>query len=86
MALLKKKKPSHKNSSKEELVRFQVVFNAKTIQRLDALKDRMEAYSRAEVLRKALRLTEIVYDSQENGNEFWVKTEGGEEQKCHFFL
>ena len=49
-----------------------------SLDRLDSLKKRTEAASRAEVLRRALQLFEAMVNEIDKGNEVIIKTKDGE--------
>jgi hypothetical protein len=58
-------------------VRFQVIFAAETVKRLDHIKDKLEYTSRADVLRAALKVLEVVVDEAGEGKELWIKDKDG---------
>jgi metal-responsive CopG/Arc/MetJ family transcriptional regulator len=66
-----------KKTSQTETKRVQVEMPQRSLDRLDSLKTRTEAVSRAEVLRRALQLFEALVDEIDKGNEVIIKDAGG---------
>ena len=58
--------------------RVQLEMPPQAMERLQKLKDRIEAASYAEVIRNALRLFEALVDEHEKGAEFSLKRADGE--------
>jgi hypothetical protein len=56
------------------------------MERLQKLKDRIEAASYAEVIRNALRLFEALVDEHEKGAEFSLKRADGEVVQYKIFV
>jgi Arc/MetJ-type ribon-helix-helix transcriptional regulator len=66
---------------KRKPVRFQVILSAESVDRLDRLKDALDYTSRADVLRTALRILEVVVDEGDRGAQLWVKDGEGNEHR-----
>lgn len=56
------------------------------MERLNALKDKTEAASRAEVVRNALRLYEALIEEIESGTQFLVRDKDGSIAPFRLFL
>ncbi len=67
-----------KKKISEDLVRFQVVLTQDSLDRLDVVKERVNAATRAEVLRNALRVYAMIVDEISNGNEVLIKEKNGD--------
>ncbi|HWR97290.1 MAG TPA: ribbon-helix-helix protein, CopG family [Candidatus Methanoperedens sp.] len=61
-------------------VRLQFDFSQEAVDKLDELKDRLGASSRAEVIRRALALMDRVSTSSQAGAEITIKSPKGEKQ------
>jgi hypothetical protein len=66
--------------------RVQLEMPPQAMERLQKLKDRIEAASYAEVIRNALRLFEALVDEHENGSEFTLKRADGEIVQYKIFV
>ena len=62
----------------DKLVRFQVVLTQDSLERLDVVKERVNAATRAEVLRNALRVYAMIVDEINNGSEVLIKEKNGD--------
>ena len=63
-----------------EKVRLQFDFNQEAVEKLDELKERLGASSRAEVIRRALALMDRVSTSSRAGAEITIKGPKGDQQ------
>ena len=70
-----------KKKISEDLVRFQVVLTQESLDRLDVVKERVNATTRAEVLRNALRVYAMIVDEISSGNEVLIKEKNGDVAK-----
>lgn len=61
-------------------VRLQFDFSKEAVEKLDELKDRLGASSRAEVIRRALALMDRVSSSSQAGAEITIQNPKGEKQ------
>jgi hypothetical protein len=66
--------------------RVQLEMPPQAMERLQKLKDRIEAASYAEVIRNALRLFEALVDEHEKGAEFSLKRADGEVVQYKIFV
>jgi hypothetical protein len=66
--------------------RVQLEMPPQAMERLQKLKDRIEAASYAEVIRSALRLFEALVDEHEKGAEFSLKRPDGEVVQYKIFV
>jgi hypothetical protein len=66
--------------------RVQLEMPPQAMERLQKLKDRIEAASYAEVIRNALRLFEALVDEHEKGSEFSLKRADGEIVQYKIFV
>jgi hypothetical protein len=66
--------------------RVQLEMPPQAMERLQKLKDRIEAASYAEVIRNALRLFEALVDEHEKGAEFSLKRADGEVIQYKIFV
>jgi Arc/MetJ-type ribon-helix-helix transcriptional regulator len=66
--------------------RVQLEMPPQAMERLQKLKDRIEAASYAEVIRNALRLFETLVDEHEKGAEFSLKRADGEIVQYKIFV
>jgi hypothetical protein len=66
--------------------RVQLEMPPQAMERLQRLKERMEAASYAEVIRNALRLLEALVDEHEKGSEFSVRRKDGETVAYKVFI
>ena len=66
--------------------RVQLEMPPQAMERLQRLKDRMEAASYAEVIRNSLRVLEALVDEYEQGSEFSVKRKDGQSQAYKIFV
>ena len=66
--------------------RVQLEMPPQAMERLQKLKDRIEAASYAEVIRNALRLFEALVDEHEKGAEFSLKRADGEIVQYKIFV
>jgi len=66
--------------------RVQLEMPPQAMERLQRLKDRMEAASYAEVIRNSLRVLEALVDEYEQGSEFSVKRKDGQIQAYKIFV
>jgi hypothetical protein len=66
--------------------RVQLEMPPQAMERLQKLKDRIEAASYAEVIRNALRLFEALVDEHEKGAEFSLKRPDGEIVQYKIFV
>ena len=66
--------------------RVQLEMPPQAMERLQKLKDRVEAASYAEVIRNALRLFEALVDEHEKGAEFSLKRADGEIVQYKIFV
>ena len=66
--------------------RVQLEMPPQAMERLQKLKDRIEAASYAEVIRNALRLFEALVDEHEKGAEFSLKRPSGEIVQYKIFV
>ena len=66
--------------------RVQLEMPPQAMERLQKLKDRIEAASYAEVIRNALRLFEALVDEHEKGAEFSLKRANGEIVQYKIFV
>jgi hypothetical protein len=66
--------------------RVQLEMPPQAMERLQKLKDRIEAASYAEVIRNALRLFEALVDEHEKGSEFSLKRVDGEIVQYKIFV
>ncbi len=67
-------------------VRVQLDFAPKSMERLNALRERTEAASYAEVVKNALKLYEGLIDEVESGKQFFVRDENGVMAPFKLFL
>lgn len=63
-----------------EKIRLQFDFNQEAVEKLDELKERLGASSRAEVIRRALALMDRVSTSSQAGAEITIKGPKGDQQ------
>jgi len=64
--------------------RVQMDFSAEALRRLDLLQDKMDATSRAEVVRHALGLLDWVVDRLREGHGIMLQTPTGQVETVHF--
>lgn len=57
----------------DELVRFQVVLTRYTLERLDIIKEQVDATTRVEVLRNSLRVYDMIVEEISKDNEILIK-------------
>lgn len=65
-------KPSSAVSAKVDVARLNLLLPAKSIERLDRLKEKTEAASYTEVIRNAIRLYEAIVLEYEKGNKVQI--------------
>lgn len=65
-------KPKSAAAAKADTARLNLLLPAKSIERLDRLKEKTEATSYAEVIRNAIRLYEGIIAEYEKGNKVQV--------------
>lgn len=63
------------------VVRFQVVLTRETLERIDVVKERVNAITRAEVLRNALKVYDMIIEEVAKGNEILIRENGGDLSK-----
>ncbi|MDE2475937.1 MAG: hypothetical protein KGO48_12870 [Alphaproteobacteria bacterium] len=73
-------------SDERGTTRVQLEMPPQAMERLQRLKDRMEAASYAEVIRNSLRVLEALVDEYEQGSEFSVKRKDGQSQVYKIFV
>lgn len=66
--------------------RVQLEMPPQAMERLQRLKDHMEAASYAEVIRNSLRVLEALVDEYEQGSEFSVRRKDGQIQAYKIFV
>lgn len=66
--------------------RVQLEMPPQAMDRLQRLKERMEAASYAEVIRNAIRLLEALVDEHEKGSEFSIRRKDGETVGYKIFI
>ncbi len=66
--------------------RVQLEMPPQAMERLQKLKERIEAASYAEVIRNALRLFEALVDEHEKGSDFFLKRADGEIVRYKIFV
>jgi hypothetical protein len=64
--------------------RLQFDFAQPAVERLDFLVDKLNATSRAEVVRRALELLDSLLEWKNNGGEVVLKSKNGEEKYLFF--
>lgn len=74
-----------KTTKTNPLKRVQFDLPEKSMQRLQALKNKTESVSYAEVVKNALRLYEAVIEQAEAGNTFFLKDKEGNEREYAIF-
>lgn len=70
----------------DELVRFQVVLTRDTLERLDVVKEHVNATTRVEVLRNALKVYDMIIEEVAKGNEFLIRDKNGDLSKIRFVV
>ena len=65
-------------------VRVTIDLSERSFQRLEALQERVDAPSKASLIREALQLYEYVADHALRGHEFRVTSESGETERIAF--
>jgi hypothetical protein len=65
-------------SKNNGVVRRNIELQPQAVQRLERLKDRLEATSDSEVLRRALKVLEQVVEEEENGKRVLVREANGD--------
>ena len=63
--------------SKDEVVRFQVVFSQKLMSMLDSLREITGAATAVEVLRNAIKVYNLIVDESQKGNKLYIKDSEG---------
>jgi hypothetical protein len=74
------------NGEPRATTRVQLEMPPQAMERLQRLKERVEAASYAEVIRSALRLFEALVDEHEKGSEFALKRPDGETVAYKIFV
>jgi len=77
---------SETETGERSTTRVQLEMPPQAMERLQKLKDRIEAASYAEVIRNALRLFEALVDEHEKGAEFSLKRADGEIVQYKIFV
>jgi Arc/MetJ-type ribon-helix-helix transcriptional regulator len=77
---------SETETGERSTTRVQLEMPPQAMERLQKLKDRIEAASYAEVIRNALRLFEALVDEHEKGAEFSLKRADGEVVQYKIFV
>ena len=77
---------SEPEAGERATTRVQLEMPPQAMERLQKLKDRIEAASYAEVIRNALRLFEALVDEHEKGAEFSLKRPDGEVVQYKIFV
>ena len=78
--------PTETENGERATTRVQLEMPPQAMERLQKLKDRIEAASYAEVIRNALRLFEALVDEHEKGAEFFLKRADGENVQYKIFV
>lgn len=68
------------------VTRVQLDLPPRSMQRLTAMKDKTEAASYAEVVRRALQVYEDLVNQIDQGNEFMIRKENGDTYPYNVFL
>ncbi len=76
----------HGEAGERGTTRVQLEMPPQAMERLQRLKDRIEAASYAEVIRNSLRVLEALVDEYEQGSEFSVKRKDGQIQAYKIFV
>lgn len=74
-----------KTTTPNTFKRVQFDLPEKSMQRLQALKNKTESVSYAEVIKNALRLYEAVIEEADAGNRFFLKDKEGNEREYAIF-
>lgn len=78
------RKSSQKNDNQKEKsskkIRVTLDLSQEFYKRLEKLEDKVEAESKAQVIREALRLYEYIIHRYIDGDEFFTRTKSGEEK------
>lgn len=69
-----------------ELVRVNLGLSPKAYRRLEAIRERTDASSNAEVVRNALRLYDYVIEQTESGSMLCIKTQDDKIIECKLFI
>ena len=72
-------------SEKEKATRVQMDLSPSSFERLNRLKDMVEAKTYTEVMKDALRLYEWIVQEESDGSDFLVKTKDGVLEKIKIF-
>jgi hypothetical protein len=72
-------------SEKEKATRVQMDLSPSSFERLNRLKEMVEAKTYTEVMKDALRLYEWIVQEESDGSDFLVKTKDGVLEKIKIF-
>jgi hypothetical protein len=72
-------------TEKEKATRVQMDLSPSSFERLNRLKEMVEAKTYTEVMKDALRLYEWIVQEESDGSDFLVRTKDGELEKVKIF-